>query len=147
MSIDVYSAPMCFDKVWVILGAMQGCTGIPLTYVIRLNIEEPDEDKDPRFGQTDSPYGSIDKEMLARALIVQHNLGNRMAEELELSGPFTSAFSSDMRKVYVVLHSILGGNAAWQHVKKYQQAQNGRKAWRTIHSHFFGGDKATALCQ
>jgi hypothetical protein len=32
-------------------------------------------------------------------------------------------------------------------VKNYQQAQNGHKAWRTIHSHLFGGDKATALCQ
>ena len=52
-----------------------------------------------------------------------------------------------MKKLYTVLHSILGSNTAWKHVKKYQQAQNRRKAWHTIHSHFFGGDKATALCQ
>ena len=31
MSIDVHSAPTCFDKIRVILAAMRGCTGIPLT--------------------------------------------------------------------------------------------------------------------
>ena len=76
---------------------MQGCTGIPLTYAICLNIKEPDDDKDPRFGQTNSPYGSIDKEMVAQAPIIMHNLGNRTANELKDSGPFTSAFSSDMK--------------------------------------------------
>jgi hypothetical protein len=34
---------------------------------------------------------------------------------------------------------------AWQHVKKYQQAQAGQKTWRVLHAHFFGGEKATAL--
>ena len=29
MSIDVQSAPTCFDKARVILGGMRGCTGIP----------------------------------------------------------------------------------------------------------------------
>ena len=124
MSINVHSAPTCFDKVRVILGAMRGCTSIHLTYVIPFSIKELDEDKDPRFGQTNSPYGSIDKEMVARAPINTHNLGNRTADKLELSGTFTSAFSTDMKKVYVVLHSILGGNTAWQQVKKYQRAQN-----------------------
>jgi hypothetical protein len=74
-------------------------------------------------------------------------MGSRTANELKVSGPFTSAFSSDMKKVYVVLHSLLGNNSAWQHVKKNQQAQDVRKTWRVIHAHFFGGHKATALCQ
>ena len=52
-----------------------------------------------------------------------------------------------MKKVYVVLHSLLGNNLPWQLAKKYQKAQDGRKTWRVIHAHFFGGDKATALCQ
>ena len=34
MSIDIQSAPTCLDKAQVILGSMQGCTGIPLIYVI-----------------------------------------------------------------------------------------------------------------
>ena len=53
-----------------------------------------------------------------------------------------------MKKVYVVLHTLFGHNSMWQHVKKYQQAQDGCKMWQVIHAHFFGGDKATAaLCQ
>jgi hypothetical protein len=147
MSIDVHSEPACFDKVWIILNSMWGSTGIPLTYVIRLNLLVKDEKRDLRFGKTGSAYGSIDEEMVARAPIIVHNCGNRTPEELEESGPFTSAFSTDMKKVYLVLYSILGANSAWQHVKKYQHAQAGRKAWRIIHAHFFGGDKATALCQ
>jgi hypothetical protein len=147
MSINVHSAPTCFDKVLIILNAMLGCTGIPLTYVICLSIEEKYKTKDPRFDQTNSPYGSIDKEMVARAPIVAHNSAKRTPEQLKEDGPFTSAFSTDTKKVYLVLYSILGANLAWQHVKKYQQAQAGRKAWRIIHAHFFGGNKATALCQ
>jgi len=147
MSIDVHSAPTCFDRARFILGNMQGCTGIPLTYVICLNIEAKPEKGDPRFGSTNSPYGSINEEMVARAPIIAHNLGGRTAKELKVSAPFTSAFSSEMKKVYVVLHSLLRNNSAWQHVKKHQQAQDGRKTWQVIHAHIFGGNKATVLCQ
>ena len=52
-----------------------------------------------------------------------------------------------MKKVYAMLHSLLRNNSAWQHVKKLQQAQDGRKTWRVIHAHFFCGNKVTALCQ
>jgi hypothetical protein len=70
-----------------------------------------------------------------------------MDDHLEEDGKFTPAFSSDMKKVYLVLYSLFGATSAWQHVKKYQQAQAGRKAWRVLHAHFFGGDKATSLYQ
>jgi hypothetical protein len=33
----------------------------------------------------------------------------------------------------------------WQYVKKYANQQNGRKAWRTLHDHFFGGDKVNTM--
>ena len=89
------------------------------------NIEEKAEAGDPCFGETNCPYGSIDKEMVALAPIIAHNLGRRTAKYLEVSGPFASDFSSDMKKVYLILHSLLGNNTAWQHVKKYQQAQDG----------------------
>jgi hypothetical protein len=70
-----------------------------------------------------------------------------MDEHLEEDGQFMPAFSSDMKKVYLVLYSLFGNTPAWQHVKKYQQAQAGRKVWRVLHAHFFGGDKATSLYQ
>jgi hypothetical protein len=103
MSFDVHSAPACFDKVWIILNSMRGSTGIPLTYVIRLNLLAKDRKRDLRFGQTGSAYGSINKGMVARAPIIVHNCGSRTPEELKESGPFTSAFSSNMKKVYLVL--------------------------------------------
>ena len=70
-----------------------------------------------------------------------------MDEQLEVDGPFTSAFSTDMKKVYLVLYSFFGATLVWQHVKRFQQAQAGRKTWRVLHAHFFGGDKATSLFQ
>ena len=147
MSLDVQSAPTCFDKIRVILSAMRGCTGIPLSYVIRLRLS-PQRlvDEDP-FGNANSPFGSIDEELVVRAPILQWE-GVRLQkteDELEEEGPFTSAFATDMKKVYQVLHQAFGSTSAWQHVKKYQQAQAGRKTWCVLHAHFFGGDKATAL--
>ena len=64
-SIDVNSAPTCFDKARVILSNMRGCTGIPLSYVIQNNIEVKPQGDDLRFGSTNSQYGSIDEEMVA----------------------------------------------------------------------------------
>jgi hypothetical protein len=65
MSIDVHSAPTCFDKVWIILNAMRGSSGIPLTYVICLNLLVKDKQTDLRFGQTGRDYRSINKELVA----------------------------------------------------------------------------------
>ena len=147
MSLDVQSAPTCFDKIRVILSAMRGCTGIPLSYVIRLRLSPRHPTEEAPFGDPDSPFGSIDEELVVRAPILQWE-GNRLhttEEELEEKGPFTSAFTTDMKKLYQVLHQAFGSTSAWQHVKKYQQAQAGRKTWRVLHAHFFGGDKATAL--
>ena len=50
MSIDVHSAPTCFDKVRIILNSMWGSTSIPLTYVIRLYLLVKDKYTDLRFG-------------------------------------------------------------------------------------------------
>jgi hypothetical protein len=147
MSLDVHSAPAAFEKVRIILAAMRGSTGIPLTYVIRLRLVPEDPDDEPRFGLRASPFGSIDEELVVRAPIIVHRANGSMDESLEEDGLFTPAFSSDMKKVYLVLYSLFGSTSAWQHVKKYQQAQAGRKAWRVLHAHFFGGDKATSLYQ
>jgi hypothetical protein len=147
MSLDVHSAPTCFDKVRIILNAMRGCTGIPLTYVIRLHLIPKSKDRELRFGQVGSNFGSIDEELVVRAPIIVHNAANRTNEQLKVDGPFTPAFSTDMKNVYLVLYSLFGSTSAWQHVKKYQQAQAGHKTWRVLHAHFFGGDKATSLFQ
>ncbi len=111
-------------------------TGIPLSYVIRNHIEVKPEKTDPKFGMTESAYNSIDEELVARAPIITHNMGGTTAKELEVSGPFTIAFSSDMKKVYAVLHTLFGQNPVWQHVKKHQSLQNGRKTWLVLHAYY-----------
>ena len=115
MSLDVHSAPTCFDKVRIILAAMRGCTGIPLTYVIRLRLIPDAYFNESQFGQPDSPFGSIDEELVVRAPIIvcENTRSNKTDEELEDEGPFTSAFSTDMKKVYQVLHQAFGSTPAW----------------------------------
>jgi hypothetical protein len=147
MSLDVQSVPTCFDKVRIILATMRGCTGIPLTYVIRLHLIPKSWKRELCFGQVSSNFGSINEELVVRAPIIVHNAANRTNEQLKVDGPFTPAFSTDMKKVYLVLYSLFGATSAWQHVKRYQQAQAGRKTWSVLHAHFFGGDKAISLFQ
>ena len=64
MSLDVHSAPTCFDKVRIILNAMRGCTGIPLTYVIRLHLIPQPWRLECCFGEDRSRFGLIDKELV-----------------------------------------------------------------------------------
>ena len=71
MSLDVHSAPTCFDKIRVILSAMRGCTGIPLSYVIRLRLSPQRSVDEEPLGNANSPFGSIDEELVVRAPILQ----------------------------------------------------------------------------
>ena len=48
----------------IILAAMRGSTGIPLTYVIRINLIPKDEKSELRFGQVGSNFGSINEELV-----------------------------------------------------------------------------------
>ena len=64
MSLDVHSAPTCFDKVRIILNAMRGCTGIPPTYVICLHLISKSWKKELCFGQVGSNFGLIKEELV-----------------------------------------------------------------------------------
>jgi hypothetical protein len=54
-------------------------------------------------------------------------------------------FPEDSKKVWVILLACFGLSSAWQYVKKFANQQNGRQAWRTLHDHFFGGDKLNIM--
>ena len=62
-------------------------------------------------------------------------------EHLETDGPFAVNFKGDNMKVWSILHAMLSTIGAWQHVKKFSAGQNGRQAWRTLQTHYFGSDK------
>ncbi len=123
-------------------------TGVPLLYVIRVALVPPEDDDDgPTFGDEDSKYISVDMEMIARAPILsdEADTSDEDTSDLEANGPFVSTFPVDSKKVWVILLACFGLSRAWQYVKKYANQQNGRQAWRTLHDHFFGGDKVNTM--
>jgi hypothetical protein len=47
--------------------------------------------------------------------------------------------------VWAILLASFGLSSAWQHVEKFANQQNGCQSWRTLHNHFFGGDKVNTM--
>ncbi len=123
-------------------------TGVPLLYVNRVELVPPEEDDDnPAFGDDDSKYISIDMEMIARAPILSDvaDTSNKDTSDLEANGPFVPTFPVDSKKVWVILLACFGLSSAWQYVKTFANQQNGCQAWRTLHNHFFRGDKVNTM--
>jgi hypothetical protein len=149
LTLDTSTATKALDKVKTILGRTRGVTGVPLLYVIRVALVPEDDKDDPTFGEEETTYTSIDMEMIACAPILsdEANIGNDndSTSDLEANGPFVPTFPVDSKKVWVILLECFGLSSAWQHVKKFANQQNGRQAWRTLHDHFFGGDKVNTM--
>ncbi len=97
--------------------------GVPLLYVIRVELVLEDDDDDPAFGEEDLKYTSIDMEMIACVPILsdEADTGNDdySISELEAIGPFVPTFPVDSKKVWVILLACFGLSSAWQHVKKF----------------------------
>jgi hypothetical protein len=120
---------------------------VPLVYVIRVALIPEEEKDNPSFGDEDTKYTSIDMETIARAPILsdEADIYEEDPENLEAYGPFVPTFPTDAKKVWVILLVCFGLSRAWQHVKKFASQKNGRQAWRTLHNHFFGGDKVNTM--
>jgi hypothetical protein len=65
--------------------------------------------------------------------------------ELKTKGLFVPSFLTDFKKVWSILLACFRISSAWQHVMKFAAQQNGCQAWRTLHNHFFGGDKVNTM--
>jgi hypothetical protein len=122
-------------------------TGVPLVYVTRVVLIPEDKKDDPPFGDKDIKYTSVDMETTARAPILSDNANYKEEfKTLKAYGPFVPTFLSHIKKVWSIpLLACFGLSSAWQHVKKFATQQNGRQAWRTLHNHFFGGDKVNNM--
>jgi hypothetical protein len=89
---------------------------------------------------------SVNIEVTAHAPILSNDTNYKEEwEDLEAHGPFVPSVLTDTKKVWFILLACFGASSAWQHVKKYDAQQNGRQAWRTLHNHFFGGDKINTM--
>ncbi len=86
-------------------------------------------------------------ETIARAPILsdEANIYEEDSENLKAYGPFVPTFPTDAKKVWAILLACFGLSSTWQHVKKFASQQNGRQAWRTLHDHFFVGDKVNTM--
>ncbi len=120
---------------------------MPLKYIIRVALIPEDEKDDLLVGDKDTKYTSIDMETIARAPILsdEADIYNKDLENLKAYGPFVPTFPTDAKKVWAILLAYFGLSSVWQHVKKFASQQNGRQAWRTLHDHFFGGDKVNSM--
>jgi hypothetical protein len=147
LTLDTSTATKVFDKVKTILGQVRGVTGMPLVYVIRVALIPKDEKDDPPFGDEDTKYTPIDMETIARAPILSDkaDIYEEDPENLEAYGPFVPTFPTDAKKVWAILLACFGLSSTWQHIKKLACQQNGCQAWRTLHDHFFGGDKVNTM--
>ncbi len=121
---------------------------MPLLYVIRVALVPPeDDDNDLAFWDEDSKYISNYMGMIARTPILsdEADTSDKDTSDLEANGPFVPTFPVDSKRVWVILLACFGLPSAWQYVKKFANQQNGRQAWRTLHDHFFGGDKVNTM--
>jgi hypothetical protein len=86
-------------------------------------------------------------EMIARAPILsdEADTGDGDTSDLEANAPFVPTFPVDSKKVWVILLICFGLSSAWQYVKKFTNQQNKSQAWRTLHDHFFVGDKVNIM--
>jgi hypothetical protein len=116
---------------------------VPLVYVIKAALVPEDEKDDPPFGDEETKYTSIDMEMIAHASILSDDadIYGEDSDNLEAHGPFVPTFLTDAKKVWAILLACFGLSSMWQHVKKFENQQNGHQTCRTLHDHFFGGDK------
>ncbi len=100
----------------------------------------------PPFGEANTTFISLDQEMIASSPILSKDADhNLFYKELETNGLFVLPFLTDLKKVWAILHAMFSALGMLQHVKKYPSMQNGHHVSRTLHTHFFGGDKVNTM--
>jgi hypothetical protein len=152
MTLTPATATASFTQMKSHLAKCRGTTGLPLEYVVRLQLKGPHDvpedgpEDPPPFDDPDSPYVTIDTELTARAPILQHDLTHaqlpRPLDHLEEHGPFDPIFVQDLDKVYDTLHTSWGTLQPWTHARPAAaKTKNGRKAFRAPNTHLLGGQQ------
>jgi hypothetical protein len=152
MTLTPATAAASCTQMKMHLAKCRDTTGLPLKYVIRPQLKGPHDvpedgpEDPPPFDDHDSPYVMIDAELTACAPILQHDLTHaqlaRPLDYLEEHGPFDPTFVQDLAKVYNILHTTWGTSQPWTHARSAAaKTQNGRKAFRVLHTHLLGGQQ------
>ena len=152
MTLESANAAACFNQMRLHLRKIRSkTTGVPLEYVVRTTLKGPydfpdAEEADPApYGERDSPYVSIDHELVSRAPILDIAMSEAALRQslaaLESKGPFERSFIADSSTVYDILHTVWGKSSWWTHCKPFEKTKNGRQAFRTLHLQLLGGHR------
>ena len=103
------------------LGLYNGQESRPLNYVIRTEIEIPDAEAQPPFGEPDSPFTSVRDEVISRC-------------------PHDDVhFPVDNTRVWELLkEAVQDHKHVYNWIKAYAKNKNGRAAWMTFKAHYRG---------
>ena len=121
--------PKTMDAIRNYLRGFLGITKVPLAYVVRETkylIPKP-EAEDPA-----TEYGSKEDELIARAPIINGNVGT------EARGPFVQSFITDRNKVWDLIAQLSNDHESWTYIKEAQRTRNGRLAFLNMWSHYLG---------
>jgi hypothetical protein len=154
MTLEQTNAAACFSQMCQYLRKLRSkMMGLPLDYVVQVALKGPFDYPDAKepdpspFGDLNSPYVSVDDELVTRAPILDCNCSRLDLRTpvvyLEHDGPFERTFISNSA-VYDILHTVWGKSSWWTHCKPYEKAKNGRQAFRTLHAQLLGGPRVVA---
>ena len=120
--INARNWPATIEAIEEYLRGCLGSSGIPLSYIIREDVDIPAAD--PPNG-----YPSLQDELVARAPINNPANNNR-----------TRQFRNDNIKVWEKISAITRDHECWTYVRPAQQARDGRAAFFGLKQHYLGAN-------
>jgi hypothetical protein len=101
-----------------VLHRKRGAYGIPLTYVVRSDVQLP-ENID---GQNDPGYGHP----------------SLMEEAIRRTRHTGQYYTQDNKAVWAIIRTVMHGGPGWSWVQPYARTQDGRGAYEAIKAHYLG---------
>ena len=119
MTLKSDNVAACFNHMCQYLCKICSKTmGLPLEYIVCTTLKGPynlPDAKDPDlppYGERDTPYVSIDHELVSHAPILDNGLGYAALKQpimkLESDRPFEQSFIANSATVYDILHTVWG---------------------------------------
>jgi len=108
-----------------VLNKRRGLGGSPLSYITRGTLTLPENTP----GEMDLGFGMPSREA-------------ELARRTRHDGP---AYRQDNRAVWAIIRHVADGGPAWTWVSSFRHHENGRAAYRTLKTHYFGDSFTTRV--
>jgi hypothetical protein len=109
------------------LRANLGVSKVPLSYVVRDDVDAPAAATDPPCGTAGSKYTNKQEEMIARAPFWS-----------SVVGTYEPSYLTDRERVWELISALTRDHECWSYVKPAQRARDGRAAFRALFDHYLG---------